>query len=140
MKSTIALFPGTFRPWHKGHSHILLQACKVFDQVIIAVMVNPDKPKAKGKVPKFVKERMKDQVLVVQYSGLLRDLVRKLHPDAIVRGLRSSADFEHEKASLYWNEDLGVDVPTFYVISPRELTHVSSSALRTVEALTGGKK
>lgn len=140
MKLKVAIFPGTFNPWHRGHTAVLLAACKAFDQVIIAAMSNPGKAKSKARIPKIVQERLKDQVMVVRYAGLLRDLVHKIKPDAVIRGLRTSVDFEQERTNQYWNEDLGVDVPTFYVITPRDLVHVSSSALRTVEELTRGSK
>lgn len=140
-KFRVALFPGSFRPWHSGHTAILLDACKAFDQVVVAVLQNPDKKmKRKGRVPKAIVDKLRDKVLVVQYEGMLRDLVKKVKPDAIVRGLRSAADFEYEKISQYWNEDMGVNVPTFFVIAPRHLVHVSSTAIRTIEALTAKTK
>lgn len=138
-KLRVALFPGTFRPWHKGHTAILLAACKAFDQVVIGVLQNPEK-KNKGRVPKLILDKLKPQVLVVNHDGMLRELVRKTKVDAIIRGMRSPSDFEYERSSQYWNEDLGIDVPFFYVISPRELVHVSSTATRMVAKLLGGSK
>lgn len=129
---SVALYPGSFNPWHKGHEDILKQALKVFDRVIIAIGVNPDKPELiLATIPTDIyNDRRVD---VRKYNGLLSDFVKELKADVVVRGLRNGQDFEYEKIQQYWNEDLGITVPTFYIIANRSLVHISSSAIKQVE-------
>ena len=65
------------------------------------------------------------------------DAIAPYKPTAIIKGLRNSADFEYEKIQQYWNEDLGMKIPTIYIISNRNLTHISSSAIRAIEKIRG---
>lgn len=86
-----------------------------------------------------------DKIQVHCFGGLLVDYVKrqiaalpatrpdKPHDVFLIKDLRNGIDFEYEKSMLYWNEDLGLTIPTFYVISDRKLTHVSSSAIRGLE-------
>lgn len=130
----VAVYPGSFNPWHEGHDDILQKALLVFDNVIIAQGVNPDKPiSANAKLPLRAKAMWGNRIQLASYHGLLRDFLEGQKIDAIVKGLRTSIDFEYEKTQLYWNEDLGILIPTVYIIADRKLVHVSSSAIRTLE-------
>lgn len=141
----IAIYPGSFNPWHEGHTDVLLKALKIADTVYVAIGVNPDKEsfddssnriiaieraieKAIGKGPAY-------RVEVHLFSGLLANYVNKYSGDAVIRGLRNGQDFEFEKIQQYWNEDLGIKVPTLYVITDRKLSHISSSAIRAVKKI-----
>jgi pantetheine-phosphate adenylyltransferase len=137
----IAIYPGSFNPWHDGHADVLEKALQVFDKVVIAQGVNPEKKMSDVKVPSYdTYGKYGDRVQLVKFRGLLSDFIEG-HTDydftAIVRGLRNSQDLEFERAQQYWNEDLGVGIPTVYFVTARELTHISSSALRIVAALKG---
>lgn len=146
---TIAIYPGSFNPWHQGHDDILKKALQCFDQVIIAVGINPDKTATD------IKERILDvkdamtnysdddvpieNVLVRQMDGLLVDFVseiqkefRKEEVKAIVRGLRNGDDLQYEMNQQYWNEDFGLEVPITYFICDRKFAHISSSMLRAL--------
>lgn len=131
----LAVYPGTFNPWHDGHRDVLKNALKVFDQVIIAVGINPEKRiQASTSVLEIAKEYESDtRITVVSFSTLLKDFAQQAGATAIVRGLRNGQDFELEKTQQYWNEDLGCKIPTAYFISDRNLVHISSSAIRAVE-------
>src|SRR5206468_10307799 len=134
----IGIYPGSFNPWHEGHADIVTKALKVFDKVLIAQGVNPEKPFGSDNIPsKQTYGRFGNKVIVSKFSGLLSDFIRTTDIEiaAIIRGLRNSSDFEFEKTQQYWNEVLVVDVPTVYFISDRKLTHISSSAIRMVEKL-----
>lgn len=126
-----AIFPGSFNPWHEGHQEVLNKALQIFDKVIIAQGYNPEK------CPPITLESIfnSSQISYRQYSGLLVDFINR-QPElinAVIKGLRNSQDLEYEKIQQYWNEDLGINIPTFYIISDRNLTHISSSAIRATE-------
>jgi pantetheine-phosphate adenylyltransferase len=144
----VAWYPGSFFPWHEGHKDVLLKAMESFEHVVVAVGVNPDKePTVRGvknwRRDKVIKEMLKlfdtktlpANITVIEYQGFLKDAMKNTTggvPDAIVKGLRNSADFEYEKIQQYYNEDLGLKCPTFYIIADRKLVHISSSAIRAI--------
>ena len=105
----------------------------VFDRVIIAQGYNPQKSN-----PELIPEtnefgNYKGRVWVRHYTCLLKHFADDFQPDAVIKGLRNAQDLEYETTQQYWNEDLGIEIPTFYVITDRKLRHISSSAIRQVE-------
>lgn len=133
----IAIYPGSFNPWHGGHDDVLAKALKVFDRVVIAQGVNAEKKLSeRTRLPMHIKVEYGERVVFAAFRQLLTQFVSELDepPHAVIRGLRNGQDLEFEKAQQRWNEDLGIKIPTFYVISDREWEHVSSSAIRMVEA------
>lgn len=135
----VAVYPGSFNPWHDGHKDVLEKALKVFDKVVIAIGSNPDKTFSDDihhRISEIELENINhsDRIEVVVFSGLFKDFCLGAGYSAVIKGLRNSQDFEYEKTQQYWNEDLGVDLPTFYVISDRKLVHVSSSAIRAIRS------
>lgn len=135
----LGIYPGSFNPWHEGHDDILTKALKVFDKVIVAVGTNPDKSgKANLKRIHYCiigKALYDDRAEVKQFDGLLVDYVREIGADAVIRGLRTGSDLEYERAQQYWNEDLGIRVPTVYFLCDRKHSHISSSAIRSIKAV-----
>lgn len=136
-----AIYPGSFNPWHEGHTDVVSKAIKVFDKVIIAVGVNPDKKKSTetlhlikriGWILVMLPES--PRIEVVQFNGLLKDFIKEGDYSAVIKGLRNAPDFEYEKIQQYWNEDLGIRIPTFYVISDRKFVHISSSAIKAIKS------
>lgn len=129
-----AIYPGSFNPFHEGHLNVLEQACLIFDKVVVA---RPNEGASDVELllnhPLFETK----QVNVIEFSGLLVDYVNANQYCAIIRGLRNPNDFEYEKTSLYWNQDLGLTIPTLYFITNRGLVHISSSAVREVNRLKG---
>lgn len=137
----IAVYPGSFNPWHEGHHDVLKKALKVFDRVIIAVGENPDKPLTQvAAIANISNEFESDRrIAVVPFSGLLVDFVKEVGATAVVRGIRNGVDLEYERTQQYWNEDLGIKIPTVCFITDRKLTHISSSAIRAVEKVKNGR-
>lgn len=133
----LAIYPGSFNPWHEGHEDVLKKALKVFDRVIVGVGENPEKRIESATALLTISKQFEDdkRVGVVPFSGLLVDFVKDVKATAVIRGLRNGADFEFEKVQQYWNEDLGIKVPTIYFISDKTLVHISSSAIRAVEKI-----
>lgn len=128
----IAVFPGSFNPWHDGHEDILKKALKTFDKVIVARGRNPDKTKVDSPRPNII---LLGNFEFTEFDGLLKDFVVKVGACAVIKGLRNENDFRYELEQQYWNEDLGLQIPTMYIITDRNLVHMSSSALRMLEKL-----
>jgi len=124
-----ALYPGSFNPWHRGHTDILNKALQVFDKVIICQMINSSKAEPQYGVPLHGDRNIR----VVKSQELLVDVARKLKVNAIVRGLRNGSDLQYETNMQYWNEDLGLTIPVVYFVTDRRLSHISSSAIREIE-------
>jgi len=131
----VAIYAGSFNPWHQGHEDILIKALKIFDKIIVLQGHNPKKLEHKDKSFLEVCKRHENKVEAGVFNGLLADVVKEVKPDALIRGLRNGYDLEYEANLQYWNEDLGVECPTVYFICDRKLTHISSSALREYENL-----
>jgi len=126
----IAFFAGSFNPFHIGHEWILKAAEFQFDECILARGVNPDKAQ---KIEEFnIPGRW-----CRQYSDLLIDEIERLKSEGVdltlVRGLRNSIDLEYEKSFWKWNDSIGLDIKTWWIITPPELTHISSSAIRGID-------
>lgn len=147
----ICMFPGTFSPWHEGHEDILNKALKVFDSVVIAVGINPEKLGSKTVLEyaldfqdSSVAKKHRDRVMVFAFKGLLVDAVRdfenesNLKIDAIARGLRNGHDLQYEMNQMCWNEDLGLTIPFVYFITDRTKAHISSSAIKQLIKIKGG--
>ena len=130
-----AIYPGSFNPWHKGHEDILEKALKIFDKVYVAKGINNSKNSSMTTLSKFIKEGIEWW----SFSSLLVDFVIDLEKmknhkiDAVIRGLRNGMDLQYEMNLQYNNEDLGLKIPVVYFITDRNLSHISSSAIREIE-------
>jgi len=131
-----AIYPGTFDPITVGHMDIVRRACKVFDEIILAVA------ESKGKNPMFTHEERiamaqaatKDfpKVRVVGFESLLVTLAQELEADVVIRGLRAVSDFEYELQMGYANASLRPELETIYLMPSLEHAFVSSSVVRTI--------
>jgi len=127
------LFPGSFDPFTIGHADLVARALNLFDQVIIAVGVNEQKPgwMTVEKRVQAIKDLYKDEtrVRVEQYTGLTADFARSIRATAILRGVRTIKDFEYEQQMADVNRQLtGID--TVLLIANPSLAAVSSSLVR----------
>lgn len=122
----VAIYPGTFNPWHSGHEDVLLKASHIFDKIIVAIGINSDKQR-----PTTISSGFES------FEGLLVDFIKKQHPEAcaVIRGLRNGYDLEYETNMQYWNEDLGLTIPIIYFITDRKHSHISSRIIREVNSL-----
>lgn len=129
----IALFPGSFDPFTRGHESIVRRALPLFDKFIIAIGVNADKrsfmtmEQRKAWVESIFKND--EQVQVIAYTGLTVDIAREVGAQFIVRGVRLIQDFENEKHLAEINRDLtGIETILLYTLP--EYSHISSSIVR----------
>ena len=138
-----AVYAGSFNPWHKGHQDVLDKTCQIFDKVVIAIGDNNQKHNSMMtafKTEEFLKKKFKNnkEIKVERFRGLLVDYIAQREFDAIIRGLRNGYDLQYEQNMQYWNEDLGVTIPTVFFITDRKYGHVSSSSIREINS--HGKK
>lgn len=135
----IAIYPGSFNPFHQKHYDVVKKALMMFDKVIIAPGRNANKTGELVANIKDIKIRFEtnNNVEVFAFSGLLKDFALNQKATAIIKGLRDINDFLYEQKQQYWDEDLGIHCPTVYIISDRQLVHVSSSAIRTIDKIKG---
>jgi len=132
----IAVFPGSFDPITIGHQAIVERACKVFDKIIIAIGDNSEK---KGYFD--IDRRMawiekvfasEPKVSVTKYTGLTVDYCKEVNATFILRGLRTSADFEFERGIGQMNKKLHPEIETVFLLSAPEHTPISSSIVRDI--------
>lgn len=131
---SIAVFPGSFDPVTTGHVDLIRRASRMFDRLVVGVLVNS------AKQPLFSKEERvamlreitadQDNIEVSSFEGLLVDFVKEQHADAIVRGLRTPGDFEYELPLAQANHKLSVQADTIFLASAPEYSYISSSAVR----------
>lgn len=132
----IAVFPGSFDPITRGHESIIHRALPVFDEIIIALGENLEK---KSYFP--LESRLKwlqlvfrnePKVRIVTYSGLTVDLCAKMDAGYILRGLRTSADFEFERTIGLMNKAISPAIETVFFLSAPEFAALSSSVVRDI--------
>ena len=123
----IGIYAGSFNPFHVGHYNILEKAEKIFDKVIIARGVNPEKNNMKTPLPNSLSNRE-----VFEYSGLLTDFINTLPYDNItlIRGLRNSVDLQYEMNQYRYLQDLMPEIQVVSIFCDKEYEHISSSGIR----------
>ncbi len=133
---TTAIYPGSFDPITNGHLDILKSGSEIFDKVIIAVSYNIEK---KGFLPvekrvELIKESIKDlkNVEVDSFDGLTVDYARKRGTHVLLRGLRTSSDFEYELQLSQTNNYLSKDIKTVFLITKPEYNFISSSMVKEI--------
>lgn len=131
-----AVFPGSFDPITLGHEDIIRRAIPVFDEIIIAIGQNIEK-KSQFNIEdrvRWVQETFADcpTIKVDSYSGLTVDYCRKVNAQYILRGLRTSADFEFERTVGQVNKKLFNEIETIFLLSSPEFTSINSSIVKDV--------
>ena len=132
----IAVFPGSFDPITKGHESVLKRALPLFDKLYIAIGINADKKDffPIEKRMEWINQVFKDYptVEVIKYEGLTVDLCKKIKAKYILRGLRTSADFEFERSIGQINKKLFSDIETVFILTAPEHTSLNSSIVRDI--------
>lgn len=132
----IAVFPGSFDPFTIGHEEIVRRGLKLFDKIIIAVGVNPVKKEFLDTECRIQLIRKAfcdtDRVEVAPYSGLTVDFCQKVNSHIIIRGLRTAADFEYERAVGQANRAMDDQIETVFILTSTIHTFVSSTIVRNI--------
>ena len=132
----IALFPGSFDPITKGHESVIKRAVPLFDKIIVAIGINIDKKHffSIEQRKKWLIEVFKDQpnIEVKVYEGLTVDFCKKINAKFLLRGLRTSADFEFERSVGQVNKMLLPDIETLFLLTTPEHTALNSSMVREI--------
>ncbi len=130
----IAIVPGSFDPMTLGHKDVVERAAKLFDRVIVAIMINPDK---QGRFTFAERKRIAEltladipQASVITADGYLADLASALKAVAIVKGVRNSEDFKYEQDMAAFNHDRNPVTETVYLPAYSELADISSTYAR----------
>lgn len=141
MSDRLCVCPGSYDPVTLGHLDVIDRAATMFDEVVVAVLHNPDKQGTFAVAERVELLRQvldgRERVRVVEYGGrLLVDVCRELGAGHVVKGLRGGADFDYELPMALMNRHL-TGVETVFVAADPRLAHVSSSLVRQVSAYGG---
>ncbi len=137
-----AIYPGSFDPVTLGHLDIIKRAARIFDEVIVGILYNPQKS------PLFsVEERVKileevtadlQNVRIDSFSGMMADYARKNNVQVSIRGLRSISDFEYETQVAQYNSRLSEgELETVFLVTSPEYSYISSSGVKEVASFQG---
>ncbi|HMJ85124.1 MAG TPA: pantetheine-phosphate adenylyltransferase [Vicinamibacterales bacterium] len=139
--STLAVYPGSFDPLTNGHVDIISRGARLFDRIIVAILVNAEKS------PLFtMDERVEitrsvfkthSNVEVDTFDGLLVDYVERRDAQVIVRGLRAVSDFEFEFQMALMNRRLRPKIETVFMMPAEQYTYISSRLIKEVFSLGG---
>ncbi|HEX2455342.1 MAG TPA: pantetheine-phosphate adenylyltransferase [Vicinamibacterales bacterium] len=141
MSEVVAVYPGSFDPLTNGHIDIIERGLRLFDRVVIAVLINQEKAPL-FTVPERVqiaREVFRDRanVEVDTFDGLLVEYAQMKKASVIVRGLRAVSDFEYEMQMALMNRRLCPEVETVFMMPAEPYTYVSSRLIKEVVALGG---
>lgn len=141
MADKVAIFPGSFDPFTKGHEDIVIRSLGLFDKLIIAIGHNSNKKRYFDidLMISKINEAFKDtgKVEVVVYDELTAQLADVYHARYLVRGLRNTTDFEYENSISQINKHLSEGLETIFLITSPELAPISSTIIREVHRYGG---
>ena len=139
--STLAVYPGSFDPLTNGHVDIIMRGARLFDRIVIAILVNAEK------APLFSMDERVDIVRTVfkgvpnvevdTFQGLLVDYVERRNAQVIVRGLRAVSDFEFEFQMALMNRRLNGKIETVFMMPAEQYSYISSRLIKEVFSLGG---
>lgn len=138
----IAVCPGSFDPITNGHIDIITRGAQIFDKVYVCVLHNSEKTSTlftKDERVELIKEATKDipNIIVDSYNGLLIDYARNVNAKVILRGLRAVSDFEYEMRITSMNRKLDRDIDTFFIMTDKNYSFLSSSIVKEVARYHG---
>ena len=140
--STVAVYPGSFDPLTNGHVDIIERGARLFDRIIVAILVNAEKSPLFNMAERVDIARAvfknHPNVEVDTFDGLLVDYVARRQANVIVRGLRAVSDFEYEFQMALMNRELALSIETVFMMPAVKYSYISSRLIKEVFAL-GGK-
>ena len=136
------IYPGSFDPVTKGHMDIIERAAGLVDELIVAVLVNPNKNKGLFSTEERI-DMLKacttgiSNIRIMAFSGLLVDFAEEQEADVIVRGMRAVTDFEYEMQMAQINKSLLPNVETIFLVTSAQYSFLSSSSVRELALFKG---
>ena len=132
----IALFPGSFDPITNAHMDILQRSLPLFDKVYVGVGLNSTKqsffsPETRLKMLQQVFQNI-PKIEVVTYEGLTVEFCKKINAQYMIRGIRSTADFEYEKAISQMNHAMHPEIESIFILSKPGYSAISSTIVRDI--------
>ena len=139
--STLAVYPGSFDPLTNGHLDIITRGARLFDRIIVAILVNAEKAPmfSTGERVEIARQvfAQHPSVEVDTFDGLLVGYVGRRRAQVIVRGLRAVSDFEFEFQMALMNQRLSPKIETVFMMPAEQYTYISSRLIKEVFALGG---
>jgi pantetheine-phosphate adenylyltransferase len=138
----IAIFPGSFDPFTKGHEDIVLRGLHLFDEIIIAIGYNSGKSQRYFPIEAMIgkiKETFKNypQIKVETYAELTAAYAKKNNANYLLRGLRNTTDFEYENSIAQVNRHLNGKLESVFLITSPQFASINSSIIREVHRYNG---
>ena len=139
--ATLAVYPGSFDPLTNGHVDIILRGARLFDRIVVAMLVNAEKSPlfSMAERVEIAREVFREQpnVEVDTFDGLLVDYLARREAQVIVRGLRAISDFEFEFQMALMNQRLNSRIETVFMMPAEKYTYISSRLIKEVFSLGG---
>lgn len=140
-----AVYAGSFDPLTNGHMYMIREGAKLFDELVVAIGINPDK-----RYTFSLEQRMEfltlctkgiPNVTLDHFTNMfLVDYAKKIRAGYILRGVRNANDYEYERGMRYINADMNPEITTSFLIPPREIAEVSSSFVKGLVGPKGWEK
>lgn len=142
MKKRIALFPGSFDPFTKGHEDIVLRGLQLFDEIIIAIGYNAQKSQRYFEINLMIdkiRETFKNHpnIRVEHFNELTAEYARQNGAQFLLRGIRNTTDFEYENSIAQVNRQLYKELESVFLITSPKFAWISSSIIREVHKFKG---
>ena len=141
MKRVIAIYPGSFDPVTNGHLDLIHRGAKIFDELVVAILRNPEKdplfsvPERRDMLETMTKDL--PNVHVDEFQGLLVDYARTRQAAAVLRGIRAISDYEYELQMALMNRKLDPGLETIFMMPAVKYSYLSSRLVREVARLGG---
>ncbi len=137
----IAVYPGSFDPITNGHLNIIERTINIFDELIVAVAIDPNKSTLFSAQERtdMIKEVTKniEKVKVQSFSDLLIDFMKRNNANIIIRGMRAISDFEHESQLALMNKKLAPEIETIFMVTCSKYSYLNSSIVKEIASLNG---
>ncbi len=136
-----AVYPGSFDPCTNGHLDVIKRASKLFDKVVVAVLINNSKTplfsaKERVEMLKLATDGIKN-VEICSFSGLLVDFMKEIDSQVIIKGIRAVSDFEYEFQMALTNQALYEELETLFLHTSKEYMFLSSSIVKEIAKYGG---
>lgn len=141
MNSGLCVYPGSFDPVTLGHIDLIERASRLFPELLVAVLYNPEK-QGKFSTEKRIEMLQKacahlPNVKIDSFDGLLVDYMRKVNAYMVLRGLRAVTDFENEFQMAQINRQIAPEIETLFLMTSPNYAYISSSAVRQIASFGG---